>query len=112
MTRRRLQIAATLAAAGAFAVAVPATASDKRAGEIAGHSDATYAFSPDKVHVDKGSTVHWNWDSNAPHNVTFGSLGEASDTGDSGTYKLRFKKAGTFRYECSVHGFKGKVVVG
>src|SRR5436189_57045 len=82
------------------------------AATIAGHGDATYAFSPDKVHVDKGATVHWSWDSNAPHNVTFDSLGEASDTGDSGSYKLKFKRAGTFKYECSVHGFKGKVIVG
>jgi plastocyanin len=112
MTPGRPQIAATLIAVGALAIAAPATATDKLTVKIAGHNDATYAFSPDKVHVDKGATVHWSWDSNAPHNVTFNGLGEASDTGNSGSYKLRFKQAGTFRYVCSVHGFKGKVIVG
>jgi len=112
MTLGRPQIPAILVAAGALAVAAPATASDKQTVNIAGSNDATYAFSPDKVRVDKGSTVHWSWDSNAPHNVTFKGLGEASDTGDRGSYKLKFKQAGTFKYVCSVHGFKGKVIVG
>jgi plastocyanin len=98
--------------AAALTAVAPAVASDKKTVAIAGNDDASYAFKPDTLHVAKGSTVHWSWDSNAPHNVTFAKLGEASDTADSGTYKLRFKKAGTFKYECSVHGFKGKVVVG
>ena len=103
---------AALAVAAVFAAAAPATAADKKAVTITGNDDASYAFSPGKVHVGKGSTVHWNWSSNAPHNVTFKRLGEASDTGDTGSYKLKFKKAGTFKYVCSVHDFKGKVIVG
>jgi plastocyanin len=112
MPRGRRQIIAALLLATAIAAVAPAQASDKKTVTIAGADDASYAFDPDKLHVDKGTTVHWNWDSNAPHNVTFTGLGVASSTGDSGTYQRKFKKAGTFKYVCSVHGFKGKVIVG
>ena len=112
MARPRMKTTAALLIAMAFAVAAPAAATDKKVVKIVGDDDASYAFDPGKVHVDKCTTVHWSWDSNAPHNVTFKKLDEASDTGDSGSYKLKFKKAGTFKYVCTVHGFKGKVVVG
>ena len=106
------KVVAALLIATAFAVAGPATAADKKTVTIKGHDDASYAIKPDKQRVDKGTTVHWSWDSNAPHDVTFDELGEFSDTVSSGSYKLKFKKAGTFKYVCSVHGFKGKVIVG
>jgi plastocyanin len=96
----------------ACAAVAPAAASDKEAVTITGKNDASYAFKPDTLHVGTGSTVHWAWDSNAPHNVTFKKLGEASDTSASGSYKLKFKQAGTYKYQCTVHGFKGKIVVG
>lgn len=78
---------------------------------INGDSEASYTFRPVKLNVDRGTKVHWQWDSNAPHNVTFRKLGKKSVTGASETYKLRFKKVGTYRYVCTVHGFRGKVVV-
>jgi plastocyanin len=112
MPRVHPKALAALLIATAFALAAPATATDKKTVTITGHNDATYAFKPDKLRVDKGTTVHWNWDSNAPHDVTFDQLGEFSDTVSRGSYKLRFKRAGTFKYVCSVHGFKGKIIVG
>jgi plastocyanin len=100
--------------AGLMAVAVPAGASD--AGKvpkvgITGSSLSDYAFSPGTVHLKKGGKVKWAWSSNAPHNVTFKKLGETSGDASSGSYSLKFKQAGTFKYECTIHGFKGKVVV-
>ena len=77
---------------------------------IAGSSSATYHFKPKALTVQKGATVHWKWSSNQPHNVTF-SAKKASATGSSGSYKRTFKKPGTYRYICTVHGFRGKVVV-
>ena len=71
----------------------------------------TYHFQPKTVTVKKGSTVHWSWNSNAPHNVTFKKLGKHSKTGATGSYKLTFNKKGTFKYLCTIHGFTGKVVV-
>jgi plastocyanin len=78
---------------------------------IAGSSDSTYAFSPSTVTIAAGGKVHWKWSSNAPHNVTFKKLGEHSSDGKSGNYKLKFNKAGTYKYECTIHDFKGTVVV-
>jgi plastocyanin len=79
---------------------------------ITGDSSSTYAFAPKTVGVGKGAKVHWSWDSNAPHNVTFKKLGAASSTTASGSFKLKFKQAGAYKYVCTIHDFKGKVVVG
>jgi plastocyanin len=78
---------------------------------VAGTTTASYHFQPHKLSIKKGSTVKWNWASNAPHNVTFKKLGKHSRTGASETFKLKFKHTGTFRYLCTVHGFRGKIVV-
>ena len=108
-------VAVTGVIALAAVVAAPASATDAAKTPkvtITGTNTGNYAFSPGTVHVKKGEKVKWNWSSNAPHNVTFKKLGEASDDASSGSYSLKFKKAGTFKYECTLHGFKGKVVVG
>jgi plastocyanin len=79
---------------------------------ITGDTLASYAFDPAKVKVKKGDRVRWTWDSNAPHNVSVKKLDEASGTDASGSFKLKFSEPGTYRYTCTIHGFKGKVVVG
>jgi plastocyanin len=79
---------------------------------IKGSTIATYHFAPKSLAVEKGDTVHWSWSSNAPHNVTFTKIGAHSPTGASVKYSHRFKKAGTYRYHCTIHGFRGKIVVG
>src|SRR5690348_5605964 len=71
MHRRPLKPALALLCALALALAVPAGATEKKQVTITGNDDASYAFNPGTVHISKGSTVHWNWNSNAPHNVTF-----------------------------------------
>jgi plastocyanin len=103
-------LATTTAAVAGLLMAGPAAASPTVG--ITGDSASTYAFAPNKVEVGKGAKVHWSWDSNAPHNVTFKKLGDASATTARGSFKLKFKQAGTYKYLCTVHGFKGKVVVG
>jgi plastocyanin len=78
---------------------------------IKGTSSADYRFSPHTLKVKHGKRVKWTWNSNAPHNITFRKLHKHSTTVQSGTYRRRFKKRGTYRYLCTVHGFTGKVVV-
>ena len=78
---------------------------------ITGMSTSAYSFQPRTLKVRAGARVTWAWQSNAPHNVTFGKLGKHSMTGQTETFKLRFKHAGIFHYFCSVHGFTGKIVV-
>ncbi|MFN8112261.1 MAG: hypothetical protein U0R51_03585 [Solirubrobacterales bacterium] len=104
--------AAILAAAGALAA--PASASPRIAAPIevtiTGSSIADYAFSPKRLEIRKGSTVHWSWNGGL-HNVTFKAPGPTFPTTTTGDYERRFRKVGKYRYACTIHGFTGKVVV-
>jgi plastocyanin len=113
--RRRLTRAGVLAAVAAsvlaFAMAGASVARAPSVG-IAGNSISNYKFKPATVHIDKGGSVSWSWNSNAPHNITLKKLGKHSKTQAKGSYSLRFAQKGTYRYICTIHDFKGKVVVG
>jgi plastocyanin len=69
------------------------------------------AFHHPTVRIAKGSSVTWVWkDVVTPHNVTFARV--HSGTKKTGTYTLRFTRAGTFNYHCTLHpGMDGKVIV-
>jgi plastocyanin len=94
-----------LAAAGAVAaLAVPSFAATK------GVSVKDDFFSAKKITVSKGTTVKWTWKGDNPHNVV--GKGFNSGVKTSGTFSRKFKKAGTFKYRCTIHsGMKGTVVV-
>ena len=74
-------------------------------------------FSPKKVTVSKNTLVTWRWASDAgEHDVV--SRGtrkfKRSQIKAGGTHKVRFTKAGTYRYVCTLHeddGMTGTVVV-
>jgi plastocyanin len=68
-------------------------------------------FKKSTVKIAKGGSVTWVWkDGDTPHNVTFAT--KHSPTKKTGTYTLRFARAGTFTYHCTIHpGMDGKVVV-
>jgi plastocyanin len=70
------------------------------------------SFKKSAVKIAKGGSVRWIWkDGDTPHNVTFAT--KHSKTQKSGSYSLRFARAGTFTYHCTIHpGMNGKVVVG
>jgi plastocyanin len=54
--------------------------------------------------VATGTTVTFTWNSGATqHNVTFDD-GPASANQASGTYQRTFGTAGSFPYECTIHG--------
>jgi plastocyanin len=73
------------------------------------------AFKPARVVIHRGDSVRWVWrDGVNPHNVT--STGKvrfrSSTSKNKGTYSVRFTRAGTYRYVCTIHfGMKGTVVV-
>ena len=72
-------------------------------------------FNPVTVRVHRGDSVTWRWlDGTTPHNVT--SRGKqrfrSSSTRQRGAYTVRFTRAGTYRYVCTIHfTMKAKVVV-
>jgi plastocyanin len=99
-----LAVAAPVVATGAAAASATRTVTLKNV-----------AFKPARVVVNRGGSVRWVWrDDVTAHNVT--SEGRprfrSSTTKNSGTYSVRFTRAGTYRYVCTIHfGMKGTVVV-
>lgn len=70
-------------------------------------------FTPTTRTVSTGTTVTWTWNAGSnDHNVVF-TDGPASAIQSSGTFERTFNDAGTFPYQCTVHGpsMSGTVVV-
>jgi plastocyanin len=71
-------------------------------------------FNPSTVNVKVGDTVTWTNDDSVGHDVTSDTFksGGAGGIGGGQTFEHKFAKAGTFKYECTVHpGMTGTVVV-
>ena len=59
-----------------------------------------------KVTVTKGTTVRWRFAGDSPHSVTV-SRGPArfnSGLRESGTYRKKLRKRGTYTIYCTIHG--------
>jgi plastocyanin len=105
-------LATSPAKAGAPARAdAPATAAAVKVVKL-----RAFEVRPSTVRIARGATVEWRFlDRPSPHNVT--SRGakrfRSSPSKQSGTYRVRFAKSGTYRYLCTIHpDMRGKVVVG
>lgn len=72
-------------------------------------------FAPASLTVKVGDKVTWTWAGSNPHSVVGRFDGQAvtSQTQSEGRFEFTFAKAGTFDYQCGVHGaaMSGKVVV-
>ena len=71
------------------------------------------AFAPAARTIVVGTTLTWRWASgSATHNVTF-TGGSSSPDQSSGTFARLFSTAGTFTYQCTIHGasMSGSVTV-
>lgn len=95
-----------------FALALSATASSATTTTV---RIKDIDFSPATTRVHKGDAVTWRFlDGTTPHNVTSrGALRfRSSATKQKGAYTVRFARAGTYRYVCTLHfNMKAKVVV-
>lgn len=76
------------------------------------------SFSPTSVTIAVGGTVTWTWASGSlSHSVQYltapGALPANSVVQSSGTFQTTFTEAGTYTYDCSVHGteMKGTIIV-
>ena len=58
------------------------------------------------VTVKKNDTVRWNFAGDNPHNVKVksGPVKFTSPTKESGTYRRKMTRAGTYVLYCSIHG--------
>jgi len=98
--------------------AAPSTAA-VTVGNIFFKSGLNGSSNPAVVTVAVGGTVTWTWTSSGsvPHSIQ--SLGSPSftssavETGDGSTYQVTFSTAGTYQYDCGVHGtmMTGTIVV-
>lgn len=66
------------------------------------------------VHVAKGTLVKWHFVGVETHNVTVlrGPAKFHSRDKDHGFYKHTVTRRGTYLIECTIHGFKMRLVVG
>ena len=98
--------------------AAPSTAA-VTVGNIFFKSGLNASSNPAVDTVAVGGTVTWTWTSSGsvPHSIQ--SLGSPSftssavETGDGSTYQVTFPTAGTYQYDCGVHGtmMTGTIVV-
>lgn len=106
---------ASVATAGALAAssADPAPASSAPSSATVKIEDID--FKPARLTIRRGGTVRWTFrDVATSHNVR--SKGRprfpGSPTKETGSYRVTFKRAGTYRYVCTLHlNMKGTVVV-
>jgi len=111
MSRKRLSMLA--GAVLASAVLLPAAAFGG-AHTAASHTVTLkeFRFHPGTLTIRRGDKVTWLWRDQTEHNVTF--HGFHSRTQETGSYTVRFTRAGTFNYHCTIHveeGMRGKIVV-
>jgi plastocyanin len=70
-------------------------------------SNGSFIFSPASLTITVGATVIWKNMSSAPHTITSDD-GQTFDSGTiapGGTYKFKFKSAGTYPYHCNYHPY-------
>ena len=111
MRQGRIGIAvAALGLVGAPAAVAPALAATSHTVRI-----KDIDFNPRTITVRRGDSVRWVWlDGSTPHNVkSRGPLRfRSSPTKTQGTYTVRFRHSGTYRYVCTIHfNMKAKVIV-
>jgi plastocyanin len=104
---------ATLAAA--MGTAIPALATGSAGHSASGHTVTLshIRYHPGTLAIKRGDTVTWLWqDKGHEHNVT--GKGFRSRTMTKGSFSVRFTRAGTFNYHCTIHvaeGMRGTILV-
>ena len=78
------------------------------------HLQASH-YSPAVVHVRNGAAVRFHWDTPGVfHTVTSRGKHRFKSSGyrKRGTYRVVFRKAGTYRFHCEIHAdMLGRIVV-
>jgi len=70
-----------------------------------------FAFNPETLNIQKGTTVTWSNKDNVQHTVT-SDIFDSGNLGKGGSFSYTFNQAGTFEYKCTIHPYmKGKIIV-
>ena len=68
-------------------------------------------FNPKKVNATVNQKVNFVWKENVAHNIVFDKTNK-SPTQNKGTWSTSFKKAGTYKFKCTLHpGMEGQLTV-
>jgi plastocyanin len=115
-SRRPLRTAVALSFVGLMAVSAgraspPPGAAPAAAAVVVSIKD--FAYSPQTITVHAGTTVTWKNLDDEPHTVRGADAQIRSDALDQDeSYSVKFDKAGTYKYGCSIHPkMSGTVVV-
>lgn len=111
-----MRVFVALAAAALSLIAAPATA-DTRGVKVKDNF-----FSPVPKTAAPGDTIRFKWSGENPHSVKFTKVPRGAGKPASckikveGRCKRKLKKAGTYRYKCTIHGdaadrMRGRIVV-
>jgi plastocyanin len=103
--------AASLVVAAGCAGSVNGSASEPEPGDVEVKL-VVVRFEPANVEVPVGKRVVWRWTDRVQHNVVAdGAAFAPSKILNGGAYVIRFDKAGTYPYQCTLHdGMRGTVV--
>ncbi len=111
--RRVVGVLGVLGAAVAIALPAAALAGGHRAAASATRQVVikNYAFNPGRLTINRGDSVTWRFeDGSTQHNVTATGF-RSSPTKSSGTYTVRFTRAGSYSYTCTLHPWMAGTIV-
>lgn len=90
-------------------IPVPRTTSSVSANTI---NITNFAFDPDSITVNLGSTVRWVNRDSGPHRILFADGADSKILAPSQSWSRKFDGAGTFDYACTIHpAMQGTVIV-
>jgi plastocyanin len=112
--RHRLAILTALATLGVFALPALAQRVHSRTIKVGDFYFVKDIDHTPTVHVAKGALVRWRFVGTEDHNVTVESGPTRFHSRDMnhGVYKRKLTRTGTYLIECTIHGFKMRLVVG
>jgi plastocyanin len=90
-------------------IPVPRTTSSVSANTI---NITNFAFDPDSITVNLGSTVRWVNRDSVPHRILFADGADSKILAPSQSWSRKFDGTGTFDYACTIHpAMQGTVIV-
>lgn len=70
-----------------------------------------FAFGPETLTIQKGTTVVWVNNDSAPHSIKSDAF-NSEIINKGGSFRFKFDNAGTYNYACGIHqSMRGEIIV-